>query len=123
MVHNVSSSQDGNYHDMDDCSERLQQANKAMAAAYTTKSGMSEADALEMMDKTTWLTAAQAVEKGLIDKVMFSDGQQLVAAYGGSMLPRSVIEKTRNMLHPSEPTADKAKIELAKARLALQLTL
>lgn len=121
MVHNASSSADGNYHDMDKASERLQTANKAISAAYTAKSGMSESDALEMMDKESWLTAQQAVDKGLIDKVMFSDGGQLVASFGGTVLPREVIEKTRNMLHLAEPKSDEN--DVIKAKLALQLAL
>jgi Protease subunit of ATP-dependent Clp proteases len=123
MVHHVSNSAEGNFHDMDKNSEMLQQADKAMAAAYTTKSGMSETDALAMMDSEVWLTAQQAVEKGLVDKVMFDDSAQLVNACGGSMLPRSVIEKTRNMLHPVVPNTDVAEIETLKAKLALQIAL
>lgn len=121
MVHHVASGAQGNYHVMDKSSVMLQQADKAMAAAYTTKSGMSEADALTMMDNETWLTAQQAAEKKLIDKVMFADDAQLVAAYGGAMLPRAVIEKTRNILHPT-PT-DTTDIDTLKAKLALQLSL
>lgn len=127
MVHNASTGAEGNYHDMDRASERLQTANKAISSAYCAKSGMSEADALEMMDHETWLTAQQAKEKGLIDGIMFSDDSQMVAACGGGMLPRSVIEKTRNMLHPPEPTEPAASIDdsaaIAKAKLALQLAL
>ena len=92
MVHNVSSMAGGDYHDMDKMSETLQTANKAIAGAYIAKTQMSEKDALAMMDKETWLTAQQAVEKGLIDAVMF-ENTQLVASYNSGMLPRSVIDK------------------------------
>jgi ATP-dependent Clp protease protease subunit len=95
MVHNVSSMAGGDYHEMDKMSETLQQANKAIAGAYVAKTKMSEKDALAMMDKETWLTAQQAVEKGLIDNVMF-ESNQLVASYDSGMLPRSVIDKIRN---------------------------
>jgi len=127
MVHNVSTVAEGNYHDMDKTSENLQIANKAISAAYTTKSGMGEADALAMMDKETWLTAQQAVEKGLVDSVMFSDSQ-LVAGYGNGMLPRSVIDKTRAMLKnqqakPHEPKPqpknNQKQIDIAYAKLNL----
>ena len=111
MVHNVSSEAEGDYHAMDKESSVLKQANKAMAAAYVSKSGMSEDDALKMMDKESWLTAAQAKERGLIDKVMFSD--TMVAAMSSGMLPKAVIEKTRAMLHPAEPKDEKAKLLLA----------
>jgi len=97
MVHRVSGMTEGNYHAMDDSSGMLQQADKAIAAAYVTKSGMAEKDALKMMDAETWITAAKAVELGLVDKVADAVVPQLVAAYG-LPLPRAVIEKTRSML-------------------------
>ena len=123
MVHNASSSAFGNYHDMDKVSDMLQSTNKALASAYTTKSGMTEADALEMMDKETWLTAQQAVEKKLVDKIMFSDGEQLTASLGSGMLPKAVIEKTRNILHPTPAEPANTETEMLKAKLALQMYL
>ncbi|MEL7609500.1 MAG: Clp protease ClpP [Bacillota bacterium] len=100
MVHNVSSVAEGDYHAMTKEAEILKQANAAIAAAYTMKSGMSLDDALKMMDKETWLTAAQAKEKGLVDEVMFetTDPAALVATAGAGMIPRAVIEKTKEML-------------------------
>jgi len=95
MVHNVSSVTGGDYHAMDKMSEVLQQANKSMASSYMGKSGMSEKEALAMMEKETWLTAQQAVDKKLIDNVMF-ETTQLVASYNSGILPKSVIDKIRN---------------------------
>lgn len=95
MVHNVSAYAGGDYRDMEHMSEVLKQANKSIAGAYMTKTGMSEKEALDMMDKETWLTAQQAVDKKLIDSVMF-ETTQLVASFNSNMLPRSVIDKVRN---------------------------
>lgn len=97
MVHNVSSGAQGDYHAMDKQSDILQTANKAVAAAYCEKTAMSEADVLKMMDKETWLTAAQAVERGLIDSISTPQNLQLVADIGG-ILPRAVIDKLKNEL-------------------------
>jgi hypothetical protein len=94
MVHNVSSLQNGDYHDMDKMSEILQQANKAICNAYMSKSGMSEKEVLEMMDKTTWLTAQNSVDKKLIDEVMF-ENMQLVASFRSSTLPKALIDKAK----------------------------
>lgn len=101
MVHNVSSGASGDYHDMDKQSEILQKANQIIAAAYVEKTGMSESDALEMMDHETWLTAQGAVEKGLcnaISKPQQNSAVQLAASYNSGMLPKSVIDKMRNQL-------------------------
>lgn len=127
MVHNVSSYADGDYHAMDRESETLQQCNKAMAAAYMMKSGMSEKEALKMMDGETWLTAAKAKELGLVDEVMFenTDPAQLVNAIGPGMIPKAVIEKTLSILaeqdarQTQEDKDGKLKIDLAKAKLNL----
>lgn len=129
MVHRVSSMAAGNYHAMDTESASLQQADKAIAAAYVAKSGMSEKDALKMMDAETWITAQQAVDLKLIDKVTDAAIPQLVAAYG-LPLPRAVIEKTRAMLaerkrlkspenHPDTEPDNTKNIALAKAKLNL----
>lgn len=98
MVHNVSTYACGNYHDMDHASEMLQQANRAIAAAYVAKSGMAEQDALDLMDAETWLTAQDAVEYGLIDEIAGSKNSNAaeparMAASVSGMLPPSVIDK------------------------------
>lgn len=119
MVHNVSSEGRGDYHDMDKQSEILQTANRAIAAAYCEKSGMSEAEALSMMDSETWLTAEQAVERGLIDRITKPHNMQLAADTGG-MLPRAVIEKMKTELRDSSCGTDffneKNKLELLKLK-------
>lgn len=102
MVHNVSAYAHGNYHDMDKASEVLKQANRAIAAAYVDKTGMSEKDALDLMDSETWLTASDAVEWGLIDKVSENKNANKpsgeadnirMAAAAGHMIPASVVDK------------------------------
>lgn len=101
MVHNVSTFAAGDHNEMDKTSRMLKQANRAIAAAYVDKSGMSESDALQMMDVETWLTAEDAVGYGLIDEISQShnagtaggttDLNLVASAYG--MLPASVINK------------------------------
>lgn len=122
MVHNVSSYADGDTHDMAHMAEVLANANKAIAAAYVGKTGMSENDALEMMDKETWLTAEQALEKGLIDKIMFSDNTQplLAASYGSGLLPKSVIDRTREYLTNSKTEKAKAEYEFLNMKEILK---
>lgn len=105
MVHRVSTMAQGNCHAMDDASDSLQQADKAMAAAYVAKSGMAEKDALKMMDSETWITAAQAVELGLIDKISGAAMPQTVDAVEGLPLPHAVVEKTRTMLAKEKANA------------------
>ncbi len=140
MVHRASSFAGGNTHDMDKASDRLKTADEAIAAAYAAKTGMPLKDALKMMDAETWLTAEQAAEKGLVDKVMFSDDTpsaaiesgQFVAACAGKVLSKAVIEKTRALLHqppqadnkePRKSKSGKDELAVAAAKLSLQLAL
>ena len=92
MVHNVSSCTNGDYHDMDKMSEILQKTNETIAAAYVAKSGMSKQEALDLMDKETWLSAEDALKLGLVDEISGNKNMQLVAGIE-NIIPRSVIEK------------------------------
>ena len=102
MVHNVSCTAQGDYHDMKHQAEVLQKANKTVANAYIAKTGMSEAEALALMERETWLTAQEAVEKKLCDRMATStqasgstNTMQFAASYNSGMLPRNVIDKMR----------------------------
>ena len=99
MVHRVSAYADGNCHEHDDTSEALQKADRSVASAYVTKSGMTEKQALDMMDKTTYLTADEAVKLKLVDRVMFQaeEPQQLAASASG-LIPRDAVEKIRSLI-------------------------
>ena len=94
MVHNVSSVSCGDYHTMDKSSEILQKANQAIAAAYTAKSGKSEKEVLDMMDRETWLTGQDAVEAGLVDAI--SEGR--LVASGPGTLPREAIDRIKGAI-------------------------
>ena len=120
MVHNVSSYAEGDYRDMNHQAEVLEKANKIIAAAYVEKTGMAEAEALKMMDHETWLTAQDAVEKGICNKISEAHQAQtnsnplrLAASYNSGVLPRTVIDKIRNQM-----AADKLK---AKSQTKLNL--
>ena len=74
MVHCVSTSRvSGNHAVMEHVAEMLRTADRAMCTAYMSKTGMTEQEALDMMEHETWLTAQQAKERGLIDGIMFSE--------------------------------------------------
>lgn len=72
MIHNAWAVAIGNRHDMADAAERLAPFDAAMASVYASRAGISEKQAAAMMDKETWIGAAQAVEDGfatgLIDR-------------------------------------------------------
>ena len=122
MVHCVSSGISGNHNDMEHMAEVLRTADRALCSAYTAKTGMTEEEALEMMEHETWLTAEQAKERGLVDEIIFEnkedDNLPLVASIGGLfILPtEEQLAKAREMMKAgieSEPedTAEARRIE------------
>lgn len=100
MVHCVSSGVTGNHSDMEHMAETLRTADKALSSAYVEKTGMPEEEILRIMEEETWLTAEQALEKGLIDKVMFREEQEqpLVAGPLFALPSKEQMEKAKEMM-------------------------
>lgn len=114
MIHNVSSYAAGDYNDMAHESGVLLKASKAVATAYRLKTGMSEDELIGLMDKETWLTADEAVEKGFIDKVTeYAEKPKEVklAASLNGLIPDTIIKQMRD-----EKTQLTAKLELLKRK-------
>lgn len=104
MVHCVSSGTQGNHSAMEHMAEVLRTADKALSSAYIAKTGMSEEEALEMMENETWMTAQQAKEKGLIDAVMFEETETmpLVAGPLFALPGKEQMEKVKNMIKEAD---------------------
>lgn len=104
MVHCVSSGARGNHNDMEHMAEVLRTADRAMCTAYTMKTGMTEEEAISMMEQETWLTAQQAKEKGLVDKVMFEEREQepMVAGPMFKLPSEEQMAKVKAMLERNE---------------------
>ena len=84
MVHCVSTGARGNHSAMEHTAEVLRTADEALCTAYVNKAGMSKEEALQMMEKETWLTAEQAKERKLIDAVMFEEKEEKNFMVAGS---------------------------------------
>lgn len=95
---------------MEHAAEVLRTADKALSTAYIAKTGMSEEDALEMMEAETWLTAQQAKEKGLIDAIMFEESEReiLVAGHGFQLPSQEAMEKARKAMKETETSKDES---------------
>ncbi|MGJ5606386.1 Clp protease ClpP [Latilactobacillus sakei] len=108
MIHNASAESAGDYRAMDKMSDMLKNANDALSNAYMIKTGMDKDKLLDLMNETTYLTADKAKELGFIDEVMFesSDEPTLVASETSTLLPKSVIDKVRNMQDVKNTTVE-----------------
>ncbi|MFT8669466.1 MAG: head maturation protease, ClpP-related [Liquorilactobacillus hordei] len=102
MIHNVSAVGEGDYHDMDDMSSMLQLMNDSLSNAYTAKTGMTKDDVLALMDKTTFLTAEQAVENGFADEIMQVDNNLQLVASADTFIPDKLINAFKELKQENE---------------------
>ena len=115
MVHNVSGSAAGDFHDMQQEAEILQTANKAVAAAYLEKTGKSMEELLGIMDAETWMDAQKAVEYGFVDEVMFASAPTLTNGIG--VLSAQAIHKLKDLLPARGEENAEVKTVTAKLKL------
>lgn len=102
MVHCTSTQCGGNHSCHEKTAKVLKTADTAICQAYMLKSGMTEKEALEMMEEETWLTAEQAKEKKLIDAVMFKQVAPVQLSASSIQMPtQEQMELVRNMLDQS----------------------
>lgn len=92
MLHNASSYASGDYRDMDRASDMLKAVNASISKVYEMRTNLGRDEIKAMMDKETYLTAEEAVEKGFADRMLFSEEQQDFVASKGNILPKAVID-------------------------------
>lgn len=69
MIHNASCMAWGDKSDLRETADLLEKVEGSIVADYVAKTGKSEGDIVAWMDAETWLTAAEALENGFIDRV------------------------------------------------------
>lgn len=97
MIHNVSGGARGDYRVMQHEAGVLENYNKSIANAYILKTGLSQEELLDLMNKETWLNAQQAKEKGFVDEILFENGNPLVASAQSGLISSEIINKMKNM--------------------------
>lgn len=78
MIHNASTCTSGDYHDMQHTAYVLQTVNTAIMQAYIAKTGKTEDELRDMMDRETWLTANQCLENGFADEIIKDEKQSII---------------------------------------------
>ena len=91
MIHNVQTSADGDYRQMEHTAGVLRDANHAITLAYMAKTGRPEQEIAAMMDAETWITA---------DRVMELGGEQkpLAADFYSGMLSEDALRRAENFM-------------------------
>ena len=78
MIHNASTCTSGDYRDMQHTADVLQTVNTAIMQAYIAKTGKTEDELKDMMDRETWLTANQCLENGFADEIIKDEQQSII---------------------------------------------
>lgn len=120
MIHNVSSIAKGDHNDMLHQAGILQEMNRSIANAYILKTGKSELEILNLMNKETYFSAKKAFQYGFVDEIMGVSAENLseflvANSNSANILPFSVIEKYREM-KKQEPDP-KPQAEVKKKRI------
>ena len=103
MIHNVKTWSSGDYRDMEYTAEALRAANESIINAYVAKTGMTQEELQGLMDRETYIAAAQAVEYGFVDKVMFAE-QAPELRNGFGLLPEETLKKIKNLIKNPTPS-------------------
>jgi ATP-dependent protease ClpP protease subunit len=99
MIHRSSVALWGDYNagDLREFDGVLAASDKAMASAFTEKSGLSEGDVLALMEQATYWTGREAVERGFADELVEGEAPQIAASADG----RSLVVCGRSIALPS----------------------
>lgn len=100
MIHNVSSNGYGDYKAFEKEVEILKTSNIAISNAYKEKTGLSESELLELMNKETWLNAEQCVNLKFVDGVMFNENK--IQLTNGFMINSVTEQKIRGIINNSK---------------------
>lgn len=120
MIHNVKTWSSGDYRDMEYTAEVLRAANESIINAYVAKTGMTQEELQGLMDRETYMAAAQAVEYGFVDKIMFAE-QAPELRNGFGLLPEETLKKIKNLI--KNPTPPEPDILMQKNKAAMKLKL
>lgn len=99
MIHNASTLAYGDDRAMASASKMLNSVNRGIANAYMNKTGKSEQEILDMMNKESWMSAQDAVDLGFADSKMFDESATRLVANTGHMIPKNAIDKVSAMMN------------------------
>jgi hypothetical protein len=102
MIHKPSNVLWGYYNsdDMRKHADTLDSIQRGIAGVYATKTGLTEKECEKLMDKETWFTANEAVEKGFADEILFVGGE------GNNEDSEDVLNRIKTAFVASAATSD-----------------
>lgn len=123
MIHNPWSGMMGDYRDFRVQAEKMERFAQSMAEMYARLTGLKVTDIRDMMDDETWMTAAEAMEKGFVDavseeaKIAACVDPRILAAFKHVPTPvKSDVVEEADIKEDSEKPATAEIIELPSAQ-------
>ena len=104
MIHNPATIAIGNKSDMEQAIKLLDEVKESIINAYEEKSHQSRAKIAHMMDEETWLNAKKALSLGLVDGILFNDGDD----------PPAETDPDEDTPEEDEPDKDDGKLKRRK---------
>ncbi|MGG1599320.1 head maturation protease, ClpP-related [Paenibacillus naphthalenovorans] len=100
MIHNASTWTGGDKNVHWSNTDMLRGTDVAITNAYRLRTGKTTEELLELMNKTTWMNAQQAVGLGFADGILFDDDNTLIAVTNSisGEIPPQIEEKLRDIL-------------------------
>lgn len=118
MIHNAWSFAGGDYKEFEKEAELLKQISAQMAETYAEKTGKKQADIQLMMDDTTWMTGAKAVELGFMTSAITAGGTS--ARFDTSMFKNAPAGQDPTKKDLERLLTRNAGLSRQKARILLQ---
>lgn len=109
MIHNASTTAQGNNHDMDRSSAMLQKLNETVANVYSKKCKKSINEILDLMDKETWLSPKDAIDLGLVDCEMSFDKESITMNIQNNFIGSKGIKNIKNLVIENQSLKTKLK--------------
>lgn len=105
MIHNPTTWGMGDEKDFESAIQMLKKCKDVIVDTYMQKSGKSKDEIVEMMDKTTWMTADEALEHGFIDEVADEDPELGMYDVGNlkKKLPANIYNSVLEWKNPQVP--------------------
>lgn len=103
MIHNAWGFSIGNKNDMREMADVLDKIDDSIAMTYAAKASVTKEEALEMMDKETWLDASEAYDFGFVTKVRKMEEKEpknmLFDLSAFNNVPAEIKQRIENSLH------------------------
>ena len=103
----------GNSDDLDRASDALKSIDKSIINAYVGKTGLDEEEVLSLMQKETYMSAQEAIDKGFADEIMSFEDYKAVAGVSNEIATEETFLKFKADMREIE----NMKLEIAKEEI------